>query len=118
MPIAKGKKEALVEYLLNIKRQGQRLELSLRFRNKPSEAVQVRKSVDVLSDAVDDLLGALMDAWAGKADALEADFRSINARLQASIRDIRAKIKVAENVVKAIGLIDEAVDKAAALLKA
>lgn len=116
MPINNIDKEALIDALLESKRKGFRLEISLRFQGKNAEADKVKAKTRKLSRTMDNLLSQAMQSWLGNATVLRQTMTKTNANLQASIRDIKKKIEVAENIVKAIGYLDDAIKLAAKLL--
>lgn len=116
MSINNRNKEAMIDALLESKRKGFRLEITLRFQGKAAEADEVKAKTRKLSRKIDDLLVRAMEDWLGNAAALIKTMKNTNAKLQASIRDIKKRIKVAQNVVKAIGFLDDAIDVAVKLL--
>jgi len=117
MPIRDAqKKEDVLDRLLETKRRGQRLSLRLRLMKRPQDAAKVDRAVRRLTREIDRLLGRAMEEWLGSASAVSASIKSVNRKLQGRITAIKRKIDVVENVVEAVGLVDDAVRIAAALM--
>lgn len=118
MPMSKSRKLALIRSLQNTRNKGDALEVELLIQGKTADARKVRARTDKLSKEIRKLISAAKRSWRGRAEALERDIRSTNARLQRSIGRITRRIEVAQNVVKAVGFIDDAVKLAADLARA
>jgi hypothetical protein len=101
-------KEQLLEALMNARRQGQLAEISLRVQNKTAEAETLRERNARLSTEIDTLLGRMMDEWLGSAAQTIQGLTAANAQLEAAVAGIKKQIAVAQNVVKAVGLLDDA----------
>jgi hypothetical protein len=78
-------------------------------QGKPDEADKIRPGNTRLSREIDILIGQMMDEWLGDADRTMKDLTAVNAKLEAAVAEIKKQINVAQNVVKALGLLDDAV---------
>ena len=107
----------VLEAMQAIHRNGQILEIKLRFANKKDRADQVWASNVLLGQHIDILIGKAIDDWLGDADAMVDRIEGAAGGLQKSIDQIADTIKTGEKVVKAIGYIDDAVKIAAKLAK-
>lgn len=116
MAMSRSAKEETIDRLSEAQRKGHKLEVVLRFQGEAGEADRVKTSTDELKDEIDRLLSEIMAEWVGSSRTVIADLKGLNRKLQAEIRDIKKKIRVAEKVVKAIGLIDDAVELAGGLV--
>ena len=103
------KKEKVLESLMSTHRQGQLAEVSLRLQGKPDEADKIKPGNTRLSGEIDTLIGQMMDEWLGNAGPTMKDLTAVNGKLAAAVADIKKQINVTQNVVKALGLLDEAV---------
>ena len=112
MPISKPAKEDILDKLTESHRKGQKLAVRLVIGKKNAEAAAVKAANRKLQKQIDRLLTKLMKDWTGSAPSVIAKIGGINAKLQGVIRDIKKKIEVAQKVVRAIGLIDDAVSLA------
>jgi hypothetical protein len=102
-------KEKVLESMMAAHRQGQLAEVSLRLQGKPDQAEKLRPGNTRLSTEVDILIGQMMDEWLGNAGPTMKDPTAVNGKLAAAVADIKKQINIAQNVVKALGLLDEAV---------
>ena len=102
-------KEKLLESMMAAHRKGQLAEVSLRLQGKPDQAEKLRPGNTRLSTEVDILIGQMMDDWLGSAGPTLKDLTAVNGKLAAAVAEIKKHINVAQNVVKALGLLDEAV---------
>lgn len=112
----KSDKESLVQQLLAAKEKGQALELQLLVKGDATNAEKVEKANRRLTARIKELLAAMMQEWAGEADALQSQFTAANADLRAKVANITKKIQTAKNVVDFIGQIDEMIALAGKLL--
>lgn len=117
MPFNSDEKWKAIEELQSIHRNGQILEIKLRFARKKSRADAVWASNVILGQRIDVLIGKAIDAWLGEADAVIAKIERASRGLQRSIDEIADTIRTSEKIVKAIGYIDDAVKIAAKLAK-
>jgi len=115
MPISPADKENLIDTFLETKRKGHRAEINLRFQGKSEDADKLAKRNKKLSTQIDKLIAQSMRQWNGSAATIISNMKQSNTKLQASVNNIKKKLKVAQNVVKIIGFIDEAIEKAAKL---
>jgi hypothetical protein len=116
MPIGRKNKSALIAALLETKRKGELLEISLLFQGLEVEAKRVRMANRRLSRRIDDLFRHSMEDWWGKAAILKKNLQKGNANLQTSIRAVKKAEKIARHVDKALGYLVEAANTAAKLL--
>lgn len=103
------KKEKVLESLMSTHRQGQLAEVSLRLQGKPDEADKIKPGNTRLSGEIDTLIGQMMDEWLGDADRTVKELTAANAKLEVAVAEIKKQINIAQNVVKALGLLDDAV---------
>lgn len=106
-----------IEDLQAIHRNGQILEIHLRFAGRDSEAEKVWSENVRLGQEIDLLIGRAIDQWLGESTRVLAKIARASQRLQAAIDDVQGTIKAEEGVVKAIGYIDDAAQIAAKLAK-
>ena len=116
--IPKDSKEAVIQRLLVTKQRANTLEVRLLLAGKSEEAGKVAKRSKALTRQIEKLLGQVMDEWAGESTKIIADLKTANAGLQTSITNIKKNVKTAENIVKAVGLIDDAIVIARGLIRA
>lgn len=116
MPITTNDKRALLRALLATKAAAIDLEFELTLAELEDAARDAGRRVDRLSRQVKQLRGALWDDWSGRAAVLEAHFKKAASDVRRAVRDIRKSIKTAERVVKALGVLDDAIAAAATLL--
>jgi hypothetical protein len=109
MAFEQTQKEKVVESLMAARRQGQTIEITLRFQGKTDEAEKVWQENRRLSTEIDILIGQMMDEWLGDAERVIKGLGKISTKLEAAIAEIKKQITVAQNVVKIIGLLDDAV---------
>jgi hypothetical protein len=85
------------------------LEFHLRLVNNTTDADACKAKGDDIQAEIDAMLGQAMDEWRAQANTLVTELGDINAKLQASIAQIKKDVATAQNVVKALGLVDEAI---------
>ena len=107
--ISKNSKEEIIQGLLVTKQKAHALEVRLLLKGKEEEGKKVARKSKALSRQIDILLGQVMDEWQGQGNKIIKDIKSANADLQKSIAEIKRNVKTAQNIVKAIGLIDDAI---------
>ena len=107
--IPKSSKEEIIQRLLVTKQKAHALEVRLLLSDKEDDAKKVAKKSKALTRQIDKLLGQVMDEWQGQATKIIMDIKTGNAALQNSITNIKKNVKTAQNIVKAIGLIDDAI---------
>ena len=116
MAISAQNKEKLIDTLLETKRKGHRLQITLKFQNNLTKAKTVGDKCRTLSSKIDKLIAQSMRQWLGSASKIIAERKKGNTKLQATINDIKKKKNIANNVVKAVGFIDDAIEAAAKLI--
>ena len=109
MAISGQDKKKIIGHLQRTKQKANDLELSLLFEGKTDEANEVAEKAKDLSKQIDVLLGQAMAEWQGQGQAVIQEITKANTALQTSIRNIDKGIGRAQNLVKAFGLIDDAV---------
>jgi DNA repair exonuclease SbcCD ATPase subunit len=92
------------------------LHLELELASHEEDATAVTKAKQKLDEQIEALRKQLHDDWRGKAAQVETDLAGAVSKLQAAIRDVEKDVDRAQKVVKAVGFIDEMVDKAKGLL--
>ena len=107
--ISKNSKEEIIQGLLVTKQKAHALEVRLLLKGKQKDGKKVARKSKALSRKIDILLGQVMDEWQGQGNKIIKDIKSANADLQRSIAEIKRNVKTAQNIVKAIGLIDDAI---------
>lgn len=117
MPFKTEDKWKAIEDLQAIHRDGQVLEIELRFSKKEKQAEAVWASNVILGQQIDVLIGKAIDGWLAEAKPILKKLAKAAGGIQASINDIADTIKKQEKIVKAIGYIDDAVKIAAKLAK-
>jgi hypothetical protein len=96
--------------------KGNDLRVGLLLADKGPEAESVQKKNRVLEREIDRLIARLLDQWGVDAGSVIEDGRKRNRNLQGMIRDIENQIDVAKKVIKAVGLIDDAIATAKKIL--
>jgi hypothetical protein len=109
MAFVESEKEQLLTSLMDMRRQGQSAEIDLRFQQRTADADALKEANKRLTKQIDALLGRLMREWLGTAATAMTDLGNTSAALEAATADIKKKIAIAQNVVKAVGLLDDAV---------
>ena len=113
--ISKNSKEEIIQRLLITKQRSIALEVRLLVKGKSEEANKIKSKTKALTRQIDQLLSKLMDEWIGQAVMVIGNITKTNAALQTSITKVKNNEKTAENIVKAIGLVDDAINIAKAL---
>ncbi|MHC5020929.1 MAG: hypothetical protein ACYTGX_12625 [Planctomycetota bacterium] len=116
MPITTTNKRALLRALLNTKAAAIDLEFELIMAELDDAAQDVGRRIDRLTRQTKELRGALWEEWTGRAAALEAHLKKAASDVRRTVRDIRKSIKTAERVVKALGVLDDAIAAVATLI--
>ena len=116
MPISEQNKLNLIDALERTKSKARRLVLTLRFRNRDTEARQVQRRARKLTRQIDELISAAMEDWLGSAKKLNDRLDRTNVKLQSSIRHIQNKKNVEVNVIKALSYLDDAIEIAVDLI--
>ncbi len=116
MPISKQNKLNLIDALERTKSKARRLVLTLRFRNRDTEARQVQRRARKLTRQIDELISAAMEDWLGSAKKINDRLDRTNVKLQSSIRNIQKKKNVEDNVIKALSYLDDAIEIAIDLI--
>ena len=117
MAVTKTTKLEFVQRLLSTKQKASTLEMTLRFKGKKDEADQVKNSNAKLQSQIDILLGKIIDDWLAQGTQITDEIKGLNTKLQRSIASIQNNVNTAQNIVKAVGLIDDAVALAAKVAK-
>ena len=107
--IPKNSKEEIIQRLLVTKQKAISMKVRLLLRDKKDDAKKVRKKSRALSRQIDKLLGQVMDEWQDQGTKIIKEIKTVNSALQKSITNIKKNVKTAQNIVKAIGLIDDAI---------
>ena len=118
MAIAEETKLEIVQRLLVAKQRGNSLEITLKFKGDAEKANEVAVSTAELSKQIDILLAQIIEEWLAEGAEIVGEITQVNARLQRSITEITKGVQTAQNVVKAIGLIDDAIAIASRLAAA
>jgi len=113
MPFSMTDKQQLVEQLMEVRRQAQLVELTLRSQNQPPQADKVHDAIAALTVKIDALLGGMMQNWIGQADQAVGDLKGRTDDLTKAVDQIKRQVQVAQTVVKVIGYVDQAVAIAA-----
>ena len=116
MPISEQNKLNLIDALERTKSKARRLVLTLRFRNRDTEARQVQRRARKLTRQIDELISAAMEDWLGSAKKINDRLDRTNVKLQSSIRNIQKKKNVEDNVIKALSYLDDAIEIAIDLI--
>lgn len=107
--IAKAKKESIVQKLLVTNQKVTTMRTRLLIQGEAGKAAEVQAKGQELTREIDSLLAQIMSNWAGSADQLVQDISGLNTNLQSTINKVKQRAQTAEQVVKAIGLIDDAI---------
>jgi len=117
MAMTEATKLEFVQRLLATKQKASALEITLRFKGEKEEANQVKESNSKLQSQIDKLLGMIIDDWSTQGAQITDEIKGLNTKLQRKIASIRNNVNRAQNIVKAVGLIDNAVALAANVAK-
>jgi hypothetical protein len=109
MGMGQEEKETLLDELLRARRNGDKLEIRLRFKGEAVKAAEVRAKARELSKEIDTLLASLMNGWIGSAEQETRRLREVNAGIRGVIEEIKHEIDVAKSVAKALGYLDDAI---------
>ena len=113
MAFSQDDKLKLLDELMEVRRQGQLAEISLRSQGRTEDAEKIRKAVVVLSAQIDARIGRIMEAWPGEPAGAIADMAACTTGLRTAVDQMRQKEAIAQTVVKAVGFVDQAVAIAA-----
>ena len=117
MCLDKESKCKVIEAMQAIYRNGQILEMELRFSDRKEEAEEVWRKNVRLSLEIDVLIGKAMDEWLGKAATIAKRLEKASGQLQTSIDEIGAAIDTTKKAIKVIGAFDDAVNTAMKVMK-
>ena len=107
--IAKAKKENIVQKLLITNQKATTMRTRLLIQGEADKAAEVQAKGQQLTNEIDNLLAQMMSSWAGNADQLAQKISGLNTNLQSTINKVKQRTQTAQQVVKAVGLIDDAI---------
>lgn len=117
MSFDKESKCRVIETMQAIYRNGQILEMELRFSDRKEEAEEVWRKNTRLSTEIDVLIGKAMDEWLGEAAAVVKRLDKASEQLQDSMDEIGAAINTTKKAIKVIGAFDDALNTAMKVMK-
>jgi len=109
-------REQIIDSLLVTLQRGQNLALRLKFEGKTVQYAELKQKNQKLMREIDEIIEQAMTDWIGNIANLNSEVKTANKRLQAAITSIKADKKKGENIVKAIGLIDDILEIAKAIV--
>ena len=109
------KKEIIDNLQVTFQKAGT-LRMALRFQHDNAGMRKMEAKRRVLNRRIEALLAAAMQDWSGSAAAVVSDIKAANSGLQSSIRDIHKAVHTAQRITKALGQLDDVIDKAKKLL--
>jgi len=118
MSFDKESKYKVIETMQSIYRNGQILEMELRFSDRKEQAEEVWRKNMRLSQEIDFLVGKAIDEWLGDASAVVKRLEKARGQLQGSIDEIGAAIDSTDKAIKVIGAFDDALGTVMKVLKA
>jgi|WetSurMetagenome_2_1015567.scaffolds.fasta_scaffold03736_3 hypothetical protein len=118
MGFDKESKCKVIETMQAIYRNGQMLEMELRFSDRKEEAEDVWRKNVRLSHEIDILIGKAIDDWLGDASAVVKRLEKARGQLQSGIDEIGAAINSTDKAIKVIGAFDDALGTVMKVLKA
>ena len=117
MSFDKESKCKVIETMQAIYRNGQILEMELRFSDRKEEAEEVWRKNTRLSTEIDVLIGKTMDEWLGEAATVVKRLDKASGQLQDSIDEIGAAINTTKKAIKVVGAFDDAFNTAMKVMK-
>jgi hypothetical protein len=117
MSFDKESKCKVIETMQAIYRNGQVLEMELRFSDRKEEAEDVWRKNVRFSHEIDILIGKAMDEWLGEAAAIVKKVEKASGQLQGAVGEIGAAIDSTQKAIKVIGAFDDALNTAMKVIK-
>ncbi len=117
MSFDKESKCKVIEAMQAIYRNGQLLEMELRFSDRKEEAEEVWRKNTRLSTEIDVLIGKAMDEWLGEATNVVKRLEKASGQLQGNICEVGAAIDTAKKAIQVIGAFDDAFNTAMKVMK-
>ena len=117
MSFDKESKCKVIETMQSIYRNGQILEMELRFSDRKEQAEEVWRKNSRLSQEIDFLVGKAIDEWLGEAATVVKRLEKASSQLKGSLDEIGAAINSTDKAIKVIGAFDDALGTVMKVLK-